>query len=392
MLIGLAGAGAYVPSMLLAPLDEATVVEQAITASALTASAPAYPGYGSTAVGAVGFDGLLAEDGDPDPRPIASISKVVTALVVLDAHPLEGSDEGETITLSADDTALVAKYRSLGGKVEPMRAGWSFTQREVLEVMLVSSANNYAELLAGWAFGSQAAFVDAAGVWLTEHGLASTTITEPTGMSPRNTSTASDLVALGMLALQHPLVADIVGSKRVELPGIGTIKNGNDLLGIDGVDGIKTGTLDEAGACLLFATDLEVGAETVTVVGVVLGGVDHDSLDVSVQSLLASVEQGFHEVRVASEGDVFARFATEWGESADATAMSDISVLVWSDTQVAADIRPAGITTGARGDAAGQVDFTVGDELVSVDLELSRDLPGPDAWWRLTHPLELLPG
>ncbi|MEY2848280.1 MAG: hypothetical protein RI885_945 [Actinomycetota bacterium] len=376
--------------MLVAPLEVATVAEASVATSVSPAVTPAYPGYGSTAVGAVGFEGLLAEEGDQAPRPIASISKVVTALVVLDARPLAGSEQGETITLGSADTALYSKYQSVGGKVEPMRAGWAFTQREMLQVMLVSSANNYAELLAGWAFGSQDAFVAATAAWLSENGLTATTITEPTGMSPLNVSSASDLVRLGMLALEHPVVADIVGTSTVDLPGVGTIENGNDLIGVGGVDGIKTGTLDEAGACLLFATDVEVGGRTITVVGVVLGGEDHDTLDVAVRSLLDSVEAGFREVRLASAGEVFADYSTDWGSTADAVAAEDVSIVVWSDTPVSVDIRPKPLETGEQGDDAGRVRFSVGDQTASVDLELSGSLDGPDAWWRLSHPLELI--
>lgn len=391
-LVALATLGAYVPLTLLAPLEDARATVQSVEPAPRPATSPALPGFGSTAIGAVGFDGVLAQEGDTAPRPIASISKVVTALVVLDERPLTAEEEGPSVTLTQADTALYGSYLARGGTVKPMRAGWAFTERELLELTLVSSANNYAELLAGWAFGSQDAFVTAAGAWLAENGLDSTTLVEPTGMSPQNVSTATDLVALGGLALANPVVAGIVGSASVEVPSIGVIENSNDLLGIGGVDGIKTGTLEEAGSCLLFAADYPVGSQTVTVIGVVLGGTDRDSLDVAVQALLTTVREGFREVQLAEAGEAVAEYTTEWGETATAVTADDLSVVVWSDTPIEATISTRAVGEGAEGDAVGSVDFTVDGEDYSVPLELADALEPADPWWRLTHPLDLLPG
>ena len=144
----------------------------------------------------------------------------------------------------------------------------------MLELVLMASANNYALTLSRWAFGTSEAFIAATTNWLTEQGLASTVVREPTGLDAANVSTTADLVKLGRIALEHPVVASIVGTPLTDVPGIGPIENRNVLLGIDGIDGIKTGTLDESGANLLFSADRTVGAETITIIGVVLGGPD----------------------------------------------------------------------------------------------------------------------
>nr|BFF14081.1 hypothetical protein GCM10025699_53840 [Microbacterium flavescens] len=263
-------AGAYVPLALLSPVAPAAASAEQYTAPTPAAPELTFPDYGATAVQALGFDDSLTTSGDDQPRAIASISKVISALVVLDSHPLDDGD-GPTITFDADDAALYDAYLARDGKVAPMPAGLRLTERQALEVSLIESANNYADALATWAFGSTDAYVAAADEWLDENGMTSTTVVEPTGMSPENTSTATDLLSLGRLALADPVVAEIVRTETTTIPGVGEIENSNELLGLDGVSGIKTGTLDEAGACLLFSADYTIAGQDVTVVGVMLG-------------------------------------------------------------------------------------------------------------------------
>ena len=65
--------------------------------------------------------------------------------------------------------------------------------------MLVVSASNYADAVSTWAFGSRSAFVRATDAWLDRNGLGGITVVEPTGIDPRNTATAADLITLGAL-------------------------------------------------------------------------------------------------------------------------------------------------------------------------------------------------
>jgi D-alanyl-D-alanine carboxypeptidase (penicillin-binding protein 5/6) len=379
----------YVPLVLLTPLAPAAADAAEWTAPAQPGAQLAFPGYGATAVQAVGWDESLTVSGATTPLPIASISKVVTALVVLDARPLDGGD-GPTVTLDADDVALYDTYRAQDGKVAAMTLGQQLTEKQLLQVSLIESANNYADALARWAFGDTAGFVAAATTWLGENGLAATTLVEPTGMSPSNTSTASDLVRLGEIALADPDVAAIVGTASTTVPGVGLVENSNELLGLDGVVGIKTGTLDEAGACLLFAADYTIAGEAVTVVGVMLGGVDHDSLDADVQRLLTSVTGSFQTVTATTAGDVWASYELPWGAGTEAVAAADASRLVWGDVTVSASIETEAVSAGEAGDAVGRVRFEIGDEEVDVPLVLDRDVAPPGAWWRLTHPDDVL--
>jgi D-alanyl-D-alanine carboxypeptidase (penicillin-binding protein 5/6) len=381
--VGYLVAAAVVP---FAPASASTT-----TYSAPTSSVPdlSFPGYGATAVEATDFPESLRTSGDDKPRSIASISKVVTALVVLDAKPLRPGESGPSIAFNAEMQGLYAKYLAVNGEVAPMPSGLKLSEYQTLQVMLMKSANNYAGSLAIWAFGSLDAYDHAADSWLDQQGLDDTTIDEPTGLDADNKSTATDLVRLGQLALANPVIKEVVGTKQVTVPGAGEIENSNKLLGLDGVEGIKTGTLDEAGACLLFAATYERGGKEVTVVGAMLGGVDHDSLDVDVQRLLRSVADNFHVVTLTHAGQTFGTFSTPWQDEADAVSKTASEVLVWGKTTVSARAHLDRITLGKKGERVGKVRFTVSDhDPVTVPLVLERSIDDPGVWWRWTNPFQ----
>ncbi|MCU1527028.1 MAG: hypothetical protein JWP75_791 [Frondihabitans sp.] len=377
--------GIYLPATLLAPLAPASAVVTSFKAPGETNLRLSFPNYGATAVEAVGFDDSLKTSGDTQPRSIASISKIVTALVVLSKHPLNGGS-GPEITFTAADTGLYKTYLAQDGEVAPMTIGASLTEKQVLQVALIKSANNYAGTLANWAFGSTSAYVAATKAWLSAHRLDHTTLVEPTGLDASNKSTATDLVTLGKLALANPDVAAIVRTKSINIPGVGTVTNSNALLGIDDVVGIKTGTLDQAGACLLFATEEKIDGHEVTVVGAMLGGKDHDSLDVDVQKLLAGVKAGFQTVNAVAKGDVYGTYATKWGVTAHAEAARSVSQLVYGATTVSATISLSKVKEADAGERVGTLSVMIGTTKVAVPLDLDHAITGPDAWWRITNP------
>ncbi|MBG6054159.1 D-alanyl-D-alanine carboxypeptidase (penicillin-binding protein 5/6) [Salinibacterium sp. CAN_S4] len=379
----------YLPLTLLAPVQEVAAQVEAFETRAVVQPALTFPEYGASAIGAVGYAGVLASGGSADALPIASISKVITALVILDAKPLAVGEPGPDIAFGDADVALYDAQVAQNGSVAPVYAGQVLTQRDAMNVMLIVSANNYAESLANWAFGSQEAFVEAAKVWLAGAGLPSTAIVEPTGVSPSNISTSTDLVELGRIALSHPVLAEIVGTPSIDIPELGTIENTNSLLGITGIDGIKTGTLDEAGSCLLFSQDYVVGDTTVTLVGVVLGGPDRPTINAAVQSLLAQADAGFQSVTLVEQGQRLATYDTEWGDESAAVAASTLSVVVWSATPITAASSPEDVQLAEAGTDIGTLSFTVGNRTLDVPLELSSTIDDPGPWWRLTHPLEL---
>ncbi|MGO4691754.1 D-alanyl-D-alanine carboxypeptidase family protein [Glaciibacter sp. 2TAF33] len=353
------------------------------------AAAPAWPSFGDGAIGAVGYAGVLASNGDQGPVPIASITKMVTALVILQAKPLGGSEDGPDITFTDKDVDYYYDALAEDGSVAPVVAGMVLNERQALTAMLLPSANNYSHSLAVWAYGSEDAYLGAAAGWLKDEGLIGTTVADTSGISPDSVSTPTDLVALGKLVVADPVLSAIVAQPTADLPTIGTVTNTNKLLGKHGVDGIKTGTTDEAGACLLFSADFTVGTHTITLVGVVLGGDTHPELNSAIADLIDSVEPGFREVTLTEPGTVYGSYTTAWGQTARAVSAKAASAVVWSDTPVTGAASAKPVPLADKGDTVGSVDFAVGASTVSVPLVLDRTLSDPGFGWRLGNPGKL---
>ncbi|HZB96989.1 MAG TPA: hypothetical protein VE219_00170, partial [Candidatus Sulfotelmatobacter sp.] len=116
------------------------------------------PAQGSLALVA-DHGGTLASRDAEAIRPIASVAKAMTALAVLDAHPLRLGEEGPQLTLSDSDVAIYRRTVSADGSAVPVVAGEKLTEHQVLLAMLLPSANNLAETLARWVDGDERAFV-----------------------------------------------------------------------------------------------------------------------------------------------------------------------------------------------------------------------------------------
>jgi D-alanyl-D-alanine carboxypeptidase (penicillin-binding protein 5/6) len=336
-------------------------------------------------------DGIFASSGGAGALPMASISKLITAMVVLSARPLGTSGTGPTITWDKADAALYDKYYVLNATIAAMKNGSSMSEHDALETMLVVSACNYAEAMADWAFGSEAGFVSAAKKWLKAHGLTGTTMVEPTGLDNRNKSTPSDLIALGKLAMADPAVAAMVGKTSLDVPALAGLPSTNDLLGTDGVNGIKTGTLDSDGSDLLFSAVVPVRAETtLTITGVVLGGSTRAAVDDDVKQTIESIQNGFHDVQLGSQGQVVGSYSTPWGAKASMVLAKDADAFTWSNTPITSTMKTTTLKKGATGETVGSVTWVAGKTTVTVPVVLKGSIRGPSTWWRLTHPSELL--
>ncbi len=390
------GSGGYVAWALNAPLPSPTLTVDAPVPPAGPAAIIREPMAGASAVRVRGGDDYLGSEasqmwlatGGEEPRSIASITKVITALVVLDAHPLaDATDPGPTITFTQADHALYDEFYVRGATIAAMPAGSSMSLHDALAAMLIPSASNYAVAVSRWAFGSQSAFLSAARTWLDAHGLHSTTIVEPTGLDPGNVSTPADLVTLAELAAANPAVAHITGLPAVELPTIGYVNNTNGLLGIDGVSGLKTGNLGEGRFALLYTASVAVSSVgRLDVSGVVLDGYSRESVDSDVRAVLRSLRDGFTLVPLVDSGLVVGSIATPWGESAEVVTAGRAAITTWSDTPIDVSLDQADRIVYEDGEVVGRLDWAAGPLTATVDLQIEGTIDEPTAWWRLTNP------
>jgi len=188
---------------------------------------------------------LLSKDAEAV-VPIASLTKLMTAMVVLDSKP----DMEEAISIEASDVDLLKHSKS------HVPVGTTLRRREIFELALMSSDNRAAASLARTYPGSNQAFLQAVQAKIHALGLLHTTIKEPTGLSPENTSTAADLARMAQAAAHYPQIADITSDKAEVIRMNGhsyTVHNTNRLVGAAGWDVLlsKTGFTNEAGHCLI---------------------------------------------------------------------------------------------------------------------------------------------
>ncbi|MBV8445783.1 MAG: D-alanyl-D-alanine carboxypeptidase, partial [Candidatus Dormibacteraeota bacterium] len=151
------------------------------------------PSTGSFSLVTDDGESLAASDANT-PRPIGSVAKTMTALLVLQAHPLRPGVAGPELAMTADDVALYEQAVAAGGSAVPVRAGELLSERDLLLALLLPSANNIADTLARWVAGSVSAFTARANSEAAALGLRATHFDDASGVSDRTVSTAADLV------------------------------------------------------------------------------------------------------------------------------------------------------------------------------------------------------
>jgi D-alanyl-D-alanine carboxypeptidase (penicillin-binding protein 5/6) len=379
---------AYAATTLLWPLNAVAPQARAVVVQPAVAPAaqPAWPAQGEAAIAIDGVAGTLSSSASA-PESIASITKVVTALVVLDRLPLAPGEQGKSYAFTQADSADYWQYRARGESSLDVPVDGSLTELQMLQGMLIASANNYAQRLASDLFPSDAEFSAAANAYLAERGIEGITIVNPTGIEAGNTATPAALIALAERALANPVIAEIVRTPELTLPGAGTFSNGNALLSDPGVIGVKTGTLDAWN--LLTAKDITVGDATVRAYAAVLGQPGPDSRNQAARDLFSRLEQELQPRPSVTAGTVVGKVETLWGDDIDIVTASDATVVLWNGGSANTSTR---FDLGDRtqpGDTVGTLTATGPVDASTVDAQLAGEIEPPDPWWRLTHPLDL---
>ncbi|MRH28112.1 D-alanyl-D-alanine carboxypeptidase [Microbacterium sp. SYP-A9085] len=379
---------AYTGTMALWPLTAVppTVSAATVTAHAAPTASLTWPAAGAAGVAVAGFGDPVAST--TEQSSMASITKIVTALLVLDRSPVTADDQGPAFRFSYRDGIDYWTYLRRNESALNVPVGGTLTQYQLLEGMLIGSASNYAARLAGNWWHSNASFADAARTWLDERGIEGVTIVDPTGFDAGNTATPRALMTLAQLAMDNPTIAGIVGTASVTLPGAGTVKNTNTLLADPGTVGMKTGVLD--GFNVLAVKNLTIGGVTVQVDAVTLNQPDSKTRWASARDLFAQVEKQLQPTAAVTADTVVGSANTVWGETVPVVAASDARLVLWNGSRASATVTLRPTQTWTKAAPVGTVTATGPAGSATVDAVLSRDVAGPGLWWRVTHPLELL--
>jgi D-alanyl-D-alanine carboxypeptidase/D-alanyl-D-alanine endopeptidase (penicillin-binding protein 7) len=208
---------------------------------------------------------ILLEKDAGTPAPIASMTKLMTAMVVLDAH----LPAAEAIRIDKADLDTLKFTRS------GVPVGSVSSRADLLTIALMSSDNHAAAALARTYPGGREAFLEAVKLKIAALGLENTVIGEPTGLSPDNHASARDMARILKAAAAYPEIAEATSQRNDTIALNGRHRlfhNTNGLVGAPGWDILasKTGYTNEAGRCLTMR--LEAAGRHILVV--LMGAVD----------------------------------------------------------------------------------------------------------------------
>jgi D-alanyl-D-alanine carboxypeptidase (penicillin-binding protein 5/6) len=310
-----------------------------------------------------------------DRRPVASTTKIMTALLVL-----EEGGPNQRVTVSS--TAAAQGGASLG-----LRAGERRRTRELVAALMLQSANDAAVALAEHVAGTVDAFVDRMNDRVDELGLRDTRFESPNGLDDRGYSTARDLARITVEAFRNEIFAEVVGTRFARIPAPDgpdrRIQNRNALLWLyPGAIGVKTGYTAAAGFCLVAAGE----RDGLRLVSVVLGA-PHEAFSASA-TLLNHGFEAYELRRVVEAGDAFPPLRVG-GRDIPVEAAADLDLVLRREQGVTPRVRPKNglalpVAAGAR---VGRVIVQTGERrLGSVPLVAAEAVtlppPEPVPWWR----------
>ena len=346
-----------------------------------------WPSRGSGAIAVSGL-GFIASSGNERPIAAASVTKVMTALVVLSDKPLKKGDAGPVITLTdVDVESYRADVRGQQSTV-PVQAGEQLTELQALEAMLIPSANNIAETLARWDAGSITAFVAKMNARASLLHLAQTKYADVSGANPDSVSTPSDLVALGREAMKDDVFAQVVAMPQADIPVAGTVYNVDAVLGRQGIVGIKTGSGLNSGANFLFAANVQVDGHTVVLYGCVMGQPTLQVAFADSLTLIGAMSQTLHVKRVVERNESIATYTTAWGPQTDLVSSVDVDLVEWPGMVIRNRVDANQVVVDhplPAGTREGTEHIVLGEYALDVPLVTADPLYPPGRFWRLTR-------
>jgi serine-type D-Ala-D-Ala carboxypeptidase (penicillin-binding protein 5/6) len=342
---------------------------------------------------------LLLAVGPDRERPIASTTKIMTAVVV-------------TERASLDDVVTVSEFAAAqGGSEAGLEPGEEITVRELLYALLLSSANDAAVALAEHVSGSVDAFVDVMNARAAQLGLGHTDYASPSGLDDAGYSTARNLADLTRFVYRRPeapsgVIEEIVRQMFHDVPAPEGeprhLQNRNALLWLyPGTIGVKTGQTEGAGFTLVAVAD----REDRRLLAVVLGG--EDEVFSEAAALFDYGFDGFEESQLVQAGEELERIEAG-GRTYPAIAADGLVRLVPVGDEVVVErsvlLKDIGAPpTVEPGQRVGRVEVSVGEKKVgTVQLVAGEPLPQPSPevtdsaaggpWWPVVTSGALLIG
>ncbi|WP_282202296.1 hypothetical protein [Kitasatospora fiedleri] len=337
-----------------------------------------WPAKGQAAAEVVGV-GSLGASGEETPVPIASVTKVMNAYLILQAHPLKKGESGPVLTV---DKLAAQESGNNDESTVPLTEGQQLTQYEALEMLMLPSANNVARLLARWDSGSEPEFVKKMNDTAAQLGMGNTTYADAAGYSNDTKSTAKDQLKLAEKAMQLDIFKQVIAEPDTRFNGQ-RIYNTNKLLGKNGMIGGKTGSSTPAQSCLMWAAVKEIGGVQRMVLGVTLGQPatkEDPSLVTAAQApsqrINVAAQTALAGQTLAKQGDVVGHVDDGVGGKVPVVAAKDLTVAGWNGITAHLALTPVGkiAHTLPAGTQVGTIAAGEGDGRVEVPVVLQSDL------------------
>jgi len=429
LVVVVASAGLVAAQRIARPLPQPGVAAGRLGVSVVPGPAPAPPwpdsGQGAVAIPALGY---AEQSGPEQPVPIASLTKMTTAVVVLRDHPVPLGSSGPTVTITPDEAAQFDVNLANDETNIPLQAGETLTELQLLEALLNQSADDVAYTLAVWDAGSLPAFVAKMDALAGSLGAVHSHYVDASGFDPGSVSTAADTLRVAAAGMAIPTFASVAGMPTVNLPGVGTARNIVTEIGTDGIVGVKSGYTSQASGCMVLAGFRSVDGRSVLVLASALGQKEpvpapppaptpssggptttaasavptttapYSALEAQypllytgpiVEHLLDASESAIVPVPVVAAGHTVGTASAEWGRArrvVPVVAAQGAWLLGVPGQRVAAamaPMTPSGATTDAG--SVGAVRFTLGPQVETVPVRLVHRLPDPGWWWKVLH-------
>lgn len=321
------------------------------------------------------------------PQPTASLAKMITVQVVLDKYPLDAGQGGPIITMSNEDEARYWREVYNGGSNARVVAGEQISEYQLIQGIVLASANNMADSLAIWAFGSMEGYFEAAKQWLDKNGLNSTTVAgDASGFNSATTSTPTDLCKIMLLAAKQPVLAEIMSQSEATLPTGDIIYSTNRLLGQDGIFGGKTGYTDEAGRGVMVVARHKINNIDIITSAVSLSNESYDRAFETASQLNKAVANDVGVYTIDSENSI-GHITTKWSgtDTANVSASRNVNTTYWVDQppRVRAELYTLHGDRLSNNSVVGR--FIIDEQI--INLVTPNGLKPAGVWWRLTNPL-----
>jgi len=419
------------------PLAQPTITSARSSSFLVHGSGPAllWPAIGQAAVAIPALD--YARQSEPEaPVPVASLTKMATAVVILRDHPVPLDSSGPSIPITAADIGQYTFDLQNDETNIPLQTGESLTELQMLEALLNQSANDIAYSLAVWDAGSEAAFVAKMNALAVSLGAMQTHYVDASGYQPQSVSTAADSLRIAAAGMSIPTFAKVAAMPTVNLPLVGTVRNIVTQVGSNGVVGVKSGYIAQSAGCVVLAGYRTIFGRSVLVLASALGQhvqgaapipaatppaptpptpsvsesstpaapsstipmAPYNALEAQypllytgplVEHFLDVTEAAVVPLIVTQAGDEVGMATADWGgvrHEVPAIATRPAMVLGIPGQRVQVETRPAPASeSGTDPDQAGTVLYTLGTQTEIVPLRRLHAVPEPTWTWRMLH-------